>query len=156
MNYIKIKTTTHNQKRLISFTYIKKPCHLYKNYICEMIQIADEIDRKVKPMDIPSIEYFYQRHEMHQYYLYISENPNDEMKLVRESHCLYYKDIETVYEFLVNVFRFLREVRIKDKIKGLKPILSRVEYLMNREARMLEASLKYHQSSAEPHAWGDN
>lgn len=150
MNFaIKVKTTTHKQKRLISFKYIKKTCHLYKKYMCEQLKIADEIDRKVatnEHTDIPDIEYFYQRHEMHKYHLYILENGDGETKLFIESLCLgdELKNIKTVYGFLVNVFLFLHEVRIKDKTKGLMPILSRVGYLMNREARMLKASLTYH------------
>lgn len=134
MNYaIKIKETTHNQKNLISFKYIKKPCHLYKKHICEMLQITDEIERKVEPMGNPGIEYFYQRYEMHHYYLYIAENPNDENKLVIESRCLDYKNIETVFEFLMNVFCFLLDAKNKDKIKGLGPILRKVNDLIKME-----------------------
>lgn len=119
---IKIKTATYNQKRLSALKYTKKPCHLYKKYMCEMLYITDKIDRKVAT------------HETHKYYLYVPENPNDEMKLVIKSQCLDHKNnIETIYEFLINVFCFLLEAKIKDKIKELDPILFRVKDLIMRQ-----------------------
>lgn len=141
MNYaIKIKTTTHNQKRLFSLKYTKKPCHFNKKHICELIQIADEIEPNVvanEHADISGVECFFQRHEIYRYCLYISENPNDEMKLVKESYCLHYNDIETICDFLSKVFFFLLDVIIKDKIKELDPILSRVDELFVRETERL-------------------
>lgn len=139
---IKPKANTTKQKSLISFKYIKSPCHLYKKHVCEMIIIVDEIERKAKPMSMPSIEYFYHRHEMHQYYLYLAENINGEITFVAESHCLKNKNqnIKTAYEFLVRVFHFLREAKTKDKIRGLRPIISRVKYLMKRETKRLRES----------------
>lgn len=133
---VKIKTRTNNIKKIISVKYTKKSCPLYNKYTCEMLSVTDEIDRKSTPKthrDIAGGEVFLQEHEITRYYLYISENPNDENKLVIESRCLDNKNIETVFEFLMNVFCFLLDAKNKDKIKGLGPILRKVNDLIKME-----------------------
>lgn len=140
MNFtIKVKETTHNQKRLFSFKYTKKTCHFNKKHICELIQIADEINPKDvanEYTNMSGVECFFQRHEIYRYCLYISENPN-EMKLVRESYCLDYSGIETICDFLSIVFFFLLDLIIKDEIMELDPILCRVDELFVRETERL-------------------
>lgn len=128
---IKTTTTTHNQKRLVSLKYVKKPCHLSEKRMCEFIHVFDEIDR------ITGMEHLPQRKDMHKYYLYIPENNDSELKLFVESRCLEDRpqNMKTIYDFLVNVLHFLHEVRTKDKIKGLQPILAKVEDFIKRATK---------------------
>ncbi len=134
---IVLKTTTHNQKKVVSFKYVKKPCHFFEKHLCELIHVSTEINQKANPMDVPGMEYLFQNREIHKFYLYIPASADDETKLVMESRCFWDKrnNINTTHDFLINVFCFLREISIKDEAQEMELVLARVKGLIQREKK---------------------
>lgn len=133
---VKIKTRINNKKKIITIKYTKKPCHLYNKYMCEILSVTDEIDRKSASKthwDITGNKSFLQRHEINRYCLYIPENPIEENKLLIENHSQNYKKIDSIFYFLLNVFFFLLDARIKGGIKGLEQLLFQVSDLLMKE-----------------------
>jgi len=133
---VKIKTRTNKKKNIISIKYTQKPCHLYNKYTCEMLSVTDEIDRKSTSKthwDIAGNKSFLQRHEINRYCLYILENPIEENKLLIESHSPNYKKIDSIFTFLMRIFFFLLDARIKGGIKGLEQLLFKVSDLLMKE-----------------------
>lgn len=138
---VRIKTITSNKEKIVSVRYTKKPCHLYKEYTCEMFSVTDEIERKSVPKthgDIFGGETCLLRHEITRCYLYIPENPNDENKLVIKRYGQNSIEIDSVFHFLRIVFLFLLDAHSKGGIKGLEPLLFKVSDLF-----MMEADRRY-------------